>query len=472
MSMSRRTKGSMFVVWLMVGVMLVMLAACSQQGNEKAEETPAATNNPVTDKPAAETPKPEETAKAPDAEPVEIVIYTYNNADETFFNAMMGDGLKKKFPNYTFKYLNGQTGGSVEQMLLNNTPFDVYFSTTGRAEGQAFQNGFAYDMADLLKKHQVDLKAFDPAFNDLLGPAFGDRIFVLPFRADSFLMYYNKGIFDRFGVEYLTDGMTWDEVYEVAGQLTRKDSNIQYVGYTPAISGMLRTSPLSISLVEPGSLKPTINTDPGWQTFAQKFILDAVPAADRPLINEYGSDWNGFIAGTLGIYLGEDVILAPEYQTYLENIEWDFVAVPSLAETPGIGRQPLTYNIGISSMSKHKDEAMEALKYIVSPEHQMSLSKQGYGSVLADQEIRKMQASDHEYLKDKNLAALSYNRWPEYTYFGVTAEDVRKIYAKHLGKMLSEGQTDYNTLFREAEEEAMLTIEEIKKTISIDGMLK
>src|SRR5690606_19065498 len=103
---------------------------------------------------------------------------------------------------------------------------------------------------------------------------------------------------------------------------------------------------------------------------------------------------------------------------------------PSFADTPGVGIQPFTRNIGISNTSKHKDEAMEALKYIISPEHQMELSKQGYGTVLADPEIRKMQASNHDYLKDKNLAALSYDRWPDFTYYGITAEGVRKVYAK------------------------------------------
>lgn len=100
----------------------------------------------------------------------------------------MGDGLRKKFPHFTIKFLNGTTGGSIETMIATGTHFDLFFSTAGRTEGVAFRNGFAFDMTELLKKHGVNLNDFDPAFHDALGPAYGGRTYFLPYLQESMIL--------------------------------------------------------------------------------------------------------------------------------------------------------------------------------------------------------------------------------------------------------------------------------------------
>ncbi|WP_158301557.1 hypothetical protein [Paenibacillus mesophilus] len=43
----------------------------------------------------------------------------------------------------------------------------------------------------------------------------------------------------------------------------------------------------------------------------------------------------------------------------LTSLGWDMVAYPGYKEAPGTGPQPLPTLFGITSTSKHKDEAME-----------------------------------------------------------------------------------------------------------------
>lgn len=44
-------------------------------------------------------------------------------------------------------------------------------------------------------------------------------------------VFYNKDLFDKFGIDYPTDNMTWDEMYELSKNMTRSDGDIQYYGY-------------------------------------------------------------------------------------------------------------------------------------------------------------------------------------------------------------------------------------------------
>lgn len=47
------------------------------------------------------------------------------------------------------------------------------------------------------------------------------HLFALAPTFSASVLYYNKGIFDKAGVAYPTDGMTWDELFALAGKVTK-----------------------------------------------------------------------------------------------------------------------------------------------------------------------------------------------------------------------------------------------------------
>ncbi|MDF2658467.1 MAG: extracellular solute-binding protein family 1 [Paenibacillus sp.] len=399
-------------------------------------------------------------------EPVEVVIYTMVGDTEDYFNQRFGDAIRKKFPNYTIKYITDTTGNLDERLTrlgTNGTQVDLVFSTTGWLEKQLFQYGYAYDMTELIKKNKVDLSQFNPSFSDILGKSFGGGIYYFPVQADIPLLFYNKALFDKFGVPYLKDGMTSEEVYAVSRRLTRNEGGVQYSGYIPSLNYLFRTNPVSIPLLKPGTTTSTINSDDKWKTFFQKYIADAANSAE-PGYFKGKSDFNEFKDGrsAMATLITANMISS---KAMLETMNFDLVSLPTLKEYPGIGPQPLTVGMAVTKMAKNKDAAMEVLKYIVSNEVQSELAKKGIAPVVKNIEVQKLLGTEN-FFKTKNWNAVFYNKWANFTYTGAMAVDLNTIYTKYGNEVLL-GTLDINTALRKAEEEALKKVEELKKMIVV-----
>src|SRR5699024_8042011 len=89
-----------------------------------------------------------------------------------------------------------------------------------------------YPMNELMEKHGIDPEAFESPYLD--SATMDGQIYMLPISNSGFVMYYNKELFDRFGLGHPWDGMTWDETIALANEFTRNDGE-QYVGlwYSP-----------------------------------------------------------------------------------------------------------------------------------------------------------------------------------------------------------------------------------------------
>ncbi|TMV47880.1 carbohydrate ABC transporter substrate-binding protein [Paenibacillus mesophilus] len=398
-------------------------------------------------------------------EPAEIIIYTMAGGSADDFNRDYGNSFHKKFPNYTLKFITDMTGNNYEKLdrlAANGTHVDLVFATTGWLEKQLFQYGYAFDMTELAKKNKVDLNQFNPSYSDILGgKAFGGGIYYFPMQANLPLLYYNKALFDKFGISYPKDGMNWDEFYDMSRRMTRNDGGVQYAGYIPSTNYLFRGNPVSIPILKPGTTTPTINSDDRWKLFFQKLIADAANSVD-PGYYKGRNDFNEFFQGTNAVVtmVSGNMISS---RTQLEPMSFDVISLPTLKEYPGIGPQPITTGIAVTKMAKNKDAAMEALKHIVSYDVQSELTKRGIVPVLKSVDVQKLLGTEN-YFKDKNWSAVFYNKWANFTYTGAMAVDLNGIYTKY-GNAVLLGTSDINTALRQAEEEALKKVEELKTLI-------
>jgi len=145
----------------------------------------------------------------------------------------------------------------------------------------------------------------------------------------------------------------------------------------------------------------------------------------------------------------------------LDGMNWDMVSLPTFKEVPGIGSQSYPTYFSIASISEHKEEALEIMKYLISDEYQMSASKQGYMTVLDNRSVQQALGQEAK-TKDKNLKSMFLNKLPAIplkTLYDSKAENAlnRSISSVVLGK------TDINSYFRESEEAANKGIEQMKK---------
>jgi multiple sugar transport system substrate-binding protein len=401
--------------------------------------------------------------KTTPAEPSEVIFYTNNGTTEELFNSSFGDALRKKFPNYTIKFI-GRVGQSnnMPEMVATNTRFDIYYSSIGNFENNMFPYNIQYDMSDLIKKHKVDLTRFEPAIIDGIVKSSGGKLYALPVFTDTLVLYYNKSLFNKFNVPYPKDGMSWDEILELARKLTQVDGGIKYTGLTFIPVYTFFMNPLSIPAVEEATGKPTINTDARWETFFQTLAINPTEISG---IRDYYANMKSILEIIDGFQKTETIAMVPYVAGWAnsmpDNMDWDMVTLPSFKGQTGISAQPYSYYFGITNMAKDKDAAMEVLNYLVSDEMQTTLAKRGSLPVIKSTDVRNTLGKDSKY-KDKHWQAAFANKFAPVPYKGIYEVPVLAIYADYATKVMR-GDMDVNTARRLAEEAAIKTLAELKK---------
>jgi len=452
MKMKRRF--TMIPSLLLAGALL--LAGCSGGNTVTTGGDKTTTGGQDKEGKAAATEKPRE--------PAEVVFYSQNGMTPADFDNRFGNSLRKKFPNDTIKYIqNTGKGMDVPGMLAANTRYDVYFANVGYFENEVISYDLQVDMSDLIKQHQVDLNRIDPSnISGIQKSSYG--MYALPVVADTLGLMYNKDIFDKFGVPYPKEGVTWEEVLEMSRKLTRTEGEKTYAGYLPFTNYMLSMNPLSIPLVDEKTQTPTINRDERWKKFYQTLLI---APAEVPGIKEYLKKHNaidGFFKDQeVAMIGGMTAFVANSRADQLEKFNWDWVPLPSFQDLPKVGGQPYTQYFGITRMADKKtaDAAMDMLKYLVSDEFQIEVAKKGFMPVVKSLDVRK-EFGQGTKAKDKNWGAYFYNKLAEVPYKSVYEIPISSLYVANMNKVMI-GEIDLNTALRLSEESAAKKLQELNK---------
>jgi len=424
-----------------------LFAGCSSSGKIKEEE-------------AAMTAAPVDYTK----EPAEIVFYSTNNELVESFDYRMGNALRKKFPNYTIKYIQSGKGTQLADLIATNTRFDIYFHSIGNFEANAFPADIQYDMTDLIKKHGIDLSRLDPTIVDAVKQASGGKLYGLPVTTTNLVLYYNKDVFNKFGVPFPKDGMTWDEVMDMNKKLTRLDGGVQYFGFTHLPFHSFRLNPLSIPHADMTTDKPTINKDERWKTFFDIFYtqpLDAPGYREGVLKLNRTPDLNDFVKSkNVGMFMYLSSLIYA-WEKEMQGLNWDIVSLPTIKGQPAVGSQSYPSYYGITKMAQNKDAAVQVLKYLVSDEFQMEIARKGTMPVLNNDKV-KAEIGKESPFADRNWKALFYNKFAPIPPKAAYDNDLVTTYYT-FGLQYSLGKMDLNTTLRSAEEDALKKIEAFKQ---------
>ncbi|MCZ8510973.1 hypothetical protein O9H85_00685 [Paenibacillus filicis] len=124
----------------MIGMSLVVLTACGKDVSKNEAQPNAADQK------------------------ADLVIFDVGAAGEESFNAAWGDEIRKKFPNYSIKYIKRDTKeNSLPSIITAGGQIDIVLSSIGLFPGYVIQpTEGQMDMTDLAKKHNLDLNRFEP----------------------------------------------------------------------------------------------------------------------------------------------------------------------------------------------------------------------------------------------------------------------------------------------------------------------
>lgn len=365
---------------------------------------------------------------------------------------LIHSNLQRKHPNITLQIYEPGQGTTLNELIIAGQTPDLIFTFNGNILSYRDKN-LLYDITQLMKEQNISLSQFQPnIIRDMNIASTNNEIFGLPYNLAFHGLYYNKDIFEKFGVDYPPDGMDWDQILELTVRLTRVDGGIQYRGLDGNLIWI--SQPLSAAAVDPFTEKASVNTDSWRKVFDMVKKMQTIPGNEptKAGMDAFLKDKN------LAMILQLNILSALEKPTVEEGFNWDMAQYPTYPERPNTYGNSSVQMLLLTQTSKNKDQAMQVIAVAASEELQMESSRQGRVTPLQNKEIQQAFGTGVDYLKGKNLQSVYKSKpvqYPVSSQYRTKAEGI--VVAKF--NAFRDNQIDVNTALKQAEEEINAMIE-------------
>jgi multiple sugar transport system substrate-binding protein len=381
-------------------------------------------------------------------EPVEIIVAvngTQENFDGVILNPLVVEQLERYLPGTTFKHNHINDADS---LVAQSVPID-YITIHAHQIGSLMNLGLLQDMTPLIEKFNYDMSKHSQGMIDLVRALDPEgRLIAMPGSTNSSLgvmaLAYNKDIFDAFDVPYPHEGITWDEVIDLANRFgTRGDEEYwgltTFFGFVP----MMQSFELSYTNAD-GEIDLS---NPKW---AELFRLG------ERFYYEAGRDsnftWKNFDfffkERNIAMYFGNVRPLMNQTRDgNIPDFNWDMVAVPRLSQNEPIKIPPETGLRIIPVTSKNPDHTFKLIEILNSDEVVLG-SQQSY--------------FDSPEVSSKNLEALNVSNYETATYIpGKYDQQLNQLLVQILQRMGPEGK-DINEAMNEFKQMLEFRLEELR----------
>lgn len=183
-----------------------------------ATEAPAKEEAPAAEAPAAEAPAVEE---APAADEPVTLKWALWDKDATVYYQPLIDGYTAAHPNVTIEMVDlGSTDYQTvlgTQLSGSDCDFDVVTIKDVPGLVTLANKNVLEPLDDLIAQDGIDLSVYSGITDQV---RVSDKLYELPFRRDIWVLFYNKDVFDKAGVDYPTNDMTWEQYDELARKIT------------------------------------------------------------------------------------------------------------------------------------------------------------------------------------------------------------------------------------------------------------
>ncbi|CAG7617202.1 ABC transporter substrate-binding protein [Paenibacillus allorhizosphaerae] len=424
-------------------IALLMVSACNGAGG-----------------PGRETPKEEGAVPVSKKDPVELTIYNVDKHPEERFMVEYGNKIKEIFPHVTVKYLTGD----LEALVTSGTEIDLILTSIGLTNNAVIKYHFQHDITDLMKKYNYNTSRLEPSTVAIQKDLANGGMYGLPVRTSTMALFYNKDIFDKFGVPYPAEGMTWDDLYELSRKLTRVDSGVQYYGYIMSPGHMLSHNQLSLPAVN-SKTNEILFTGDKYAALVQNWLR----FFKLPGMETYKDAMSTNTAIHKAAFTKTQNAAMFAFSTVwrdaeMSDVNWDVVPLPSFKEAKGVGPQSYPAYFYLTSQSKHKEQAFEIMSYFTTDEFQLFTSRMGLPPIVTNPDVLKEFGKGSEYAefyKGKNIKALV----PASYAAAIPKTEYSSIAEKHVVAAMKEmifNNKDTNSALRESADAAKKEIESIQ----------
>ncbi|RKN86351.1 extracellular solute-binding protein [Paenibacillus ginsengarvi] len=392
-------------------------------------------------------------------QPIELTYYLNAGgySQESFMKGV-GKSLKEKFPNVTFKVYWRDKGTMLADLIASGTSIDIISASSGTI-ADIVELGLGQDITDLIQQNKFDLNKLEPTAVDGMRKLSGGKLYGLPVQVSTTALFYNKDLFDKFGVAYPKDNMAWDEIYELAKKMTRTDGSAKYKGFGVSFSHLALMNQYSQELVDPKTEKAVLNSD-NWKKIFNNMVRFYQIPGNETTIDELNSPSTAFNKNKNVAMMA--MIGGSSFPP--ETTNWDVVSLPLLPEVKGVGSAPYSTYYAVPNNSKNREAAFQVIAWLTSEEYQKTLIDQGFIPVLKDKQYKDQMGKNIPALAGKNVKGVVPDQYASpITLSPYMNMATAPLYAAFNSVAL--GEKDVSTALREADEKANIDIAAKKASI-------
>lgn len=383
-------------------------------------------------------------------EPAVVKIFTPTSTTDEEFNLYFVEPVRKKYPHITIESVKKGKGTDLPDLLTANQVPDIIIDANG-SMADKLNFDLLEDITPLVNKLKIDLTAIDPVVLDAVKTATKTgELYGLPHWLNFNALYYNKDIFDKFGVSYPADGMTWDQTITLAEKLSRSDAGVDFKGLHYEHIARLSMA-LSPDFVNRTTERANVNNEMWKRVFELGYKINHIPGNMPAQIDAGYTD---------AFYVKQNTAMLASINTlFAAQKPLESGMRLGVAQYPAYPEKRNTYGyvdagvLLLSKTSKVKEQAMQVIEAATSPETQLAAARKlGKVSVLKNQEMKKQFAADISFMKGIDLQSVFKSSPAPAPAFSVNTLLGRRILQAKF-KDYVEGKVDVNTALKQAEEE-------------------
>lgn len=406
-----------------------------------------------------------------DEPPEDIVLKMIFRLGEDNFNEYYKEPIEDKFPHITLELIDfNDSPDELDELITNQVFPDIYLNQHPiNRLNMWVERGFAMDLSELIEKHAFDLSRVSPSLVQQHRAMVDGSLYTLPIDSGSALLHYNKDVFDLFGVEYPTDGMTWEEVIALSREVTGERDERHYYGLQLADPSLMLRQ-LDVPYADPETDEPTFESEE-----YRKYFVDALNLMDQifSLPGNVPEDNPGQFVYDWGTRFWEfrDVAMVVASESIgwftMEEFNFDVVTLPVWTQYDNISEFS-AFSLGVSATSEYPDEAFKVIEFMLSEEMQIDRArKAGFGTALSDISISEHYFADlveeRPYIEELNLAAIEKNTSASGRELSSVYDHIAEEAFPQMVRELIEGSKDINTIIREGQENAEQLVQDAIK---------
>ncbi|MCC2686427.1 MAG: transporter substrate-binding protein [Paenibacillaceae bacterium] len=438
------------VFWIVICSLFLIAAGCTGQPNNGEKSADTGSNV-----------KDQAVQANQSQEPVTIKFYGQSTQfSEETFQKLVAEPLKKKQPNITLEYVTVTPADLPNKIASGESPDIVVSWPSGIPD--ILNLGMDTNIEGLIKQSNFDLSKINSVMLDTIKLVSQTEYLIgLPAFNNSFALYYNNDLFNKFGVEKPKDNMKWDDVRSLAVKMTRTDNGMQYRGIFPD-NPIRAIDQLDLVRIDLKTGTAQLTSDGFVDVFRLWQSLLSIPGNFDAPNNNLGINYHqqSFQKGELAMLTGWSTMLNDFLK--LQSIDWDMVTYPINPKAPGIGQRVDIPIMAITRQSKHKEEAFKVILSILSEETQTELAKLANGPVLVDKKISDQFGKGIPGLEKKNVQAfVSLKLNTMHSMGNVSGAKFNPIFNNAFMSVMNK-KKDINTALRDANEELNQVIQELK----------